>query len=107
MNFATFLRTPTAQNVVISPNFMVWKFCRKAQFPHSFGRIARNYAETVPFRKNAHTTKLVEITVFYAMTLRRMILCADINHDRLINFPFKGTFDNYMAVTDYGARKQL
>ena len=27
-----------AQNTVVSPNFLVWKFCRKAQFPHSFGR---------------------------------------------------------------------
>ena len=23
---------------MISPNFLVWKFCEKAQFPHSFGR---------------------------------------------------------------------
>ena len=37
----------TASNVVISPNFLVWRFCGKAQFL----RIARNYAETVPFRK--------------------------------------------------------
>ena len=41
----------TAKNTVISPNFMVWKFCGKAQFPHSFGRIAQNYVETVPFHK--------------------------------------------------------
>ena len=41
----------TEENTVISPNFLVWKFCGKAQFPHSFGRIARNYAETVPFHK--------------------------------------------------------
>ena len=41
----------TAKNTVISPNFLVWKFCGKAQFPNSFGRIARNYAETVPFHK--------------------------------------------------------
>ena len=27
----------TAKNTVISPNLMVWKFCGKAQFPHSFG----------------------------------------------------------------------
>ena len=27
------------------------EFCGKAQFPHSFGWIARNYAETVPFHK--------------------------------------------------------
>ena len=26
------------------------EFYEKAQFPHSFGRIVRNYEETVPFR---------------------------------------------------------
>ena len=42
----------TAKNTVISPgNFKLWKFCGKAQIPHSFGRIAKNYAESVPFRK--------------------------------------------------------
>ena len=40
-----------AKKPVISPNFLVWKFCGKAQFPHSFGQIARKYAETVPFQK--------------------------------------------------------
>ena len=35
------------KNTVISPNFLVWKFRGKAQFLHNFGRIARNYAETV------------------------------------------------------------
>ena len=41
----------TAKNTVISPNYLVWKFCGKAQFPHSLGRITRNHAETVPFHK--------------------------------------------------------
>ena len=41
----------TVKNTVISPNFLVWRFCGKAQFPHSFERIAQNYAETVPFYK--------------------------------------------------------
>ena len=40
----------TAKNTVISPNFLVWKFCGKAQFPHSF-----------------HTRKSGEITVFLAV----------------------------------------
>ena len=39
------------KNTVISPNFLEWKFCGKAQFPHSFGQFARNYAETVPSQK--------------------------------------------------------
>ena len=29
----------TVKNTIISPNFLVWKFCGKAQFPHCFGRI--------------------------------------------------------------------
>ena len=41
----------TVKSTVIPPNFLVWKFCGKAQFPHSFGQIARNYAESVPFHK--------------------------------------------------------
>ena len=41
----------TAKNTVISPYILVWKFYGKAQFLHSFRRFARNYAETVPFRK--------------------------------------------------------
>ena len=41
----------TAKNTLISANFLVWKFCGKAQLQDSFGRIARNYAETVPFHK--------------------------------------------------------
>ena len=41
----------TAKNAVISPDFLVWRFYGKTQFPHSFRRLARNYAETVPFRK--------------------------------------------------------
>ena len=41
----------TAKNIVISPNYLVWKLCGKTQFPQSFGRIAGNSAETVPFHK--------------------------------------------------------
>ena len=36
-------------------SFLVWKFCGHAQFPHSFGRIARNSAGTVPFQKFSTT----------------------------------------------------
>ena len=32
----------TTNNTVISRNFLIWKFCRKAQFPYSFGWFARN-----------------------------------------------------------------
>ena len=56
----------TAKNTVISPDFLVWKFCGKAQFPYSFGRFARNCAETA-FPQNFHTSKSGEITVFFAV----------------------------------------
>ena len=46
-----FSKIGTAENTVISLNFLVWKFCGKAQFPQSFKQIARNYVETVPFHK--------------------------------------------------------
>ena len=59
---------PTTKNAVISPDFLVWKFCGKAQLPHSLGRIARNYAETVPFPQNFHIRKSGEIKVFFAVT---------------------------------------
>ena len=35
--------TNNVKNTLILPNFLVWKFCRKAQFPQSFCRIAQNY----------------------------------------------------------------
>ena len=41
----------TAKNTVISPNFLVWKFCGK------------DFA----FPQNFHTKKLGEITVFFAV----------------------------------------
>ena len=37
----------------------MWKFCGKAQFPHSFGNCV--------FPQNVHTRKLGEITVFFAV----------------------------------------
>ena len=41
------------QNTVTSPNFLVLKFCGKAQFLHIFGRIVRTYVKTMPFHKNS------------------------------------------------------
>ena len=54
----------TAKNTVISSDFLVWKFCGKAQFPHSFGQIARNYVETVPFRKISTPGNQVKLRYF-------------------------------------------
>ena len=46
-----YLQINTGKNPVISPNLLVWKFCGNAQFPHSFGRFTRTYAETVFFHR--------------------------------------------------------
>ena len=54
----------TAKNIVVSPNFLVWKFCGKAQFSHSFGQIVNNYAETVPFHKIFTPGNYVKIRYF-------------------------------------------
>ena len=51
-------------------NFLVWKFCGKTQFPHSFGQFARNYAEIPP---NFHTRKLGKITVFFAVNVSFLV----------------------------------
>ena len=50
----------TAENPVISPNFLVFKFCGKSQFPHSFGR-------NCTFPKNFNTRELGEITGSFAV----------------------------------------
>ena len=64
----------TVKNAVISPNFLVWKFCGKAQFSHSFGRIARNYPETVAFCKIStpgNQVKLRHFSQWEILTLTR------------------------------------
>ena len=44
-----------AKNTLISPDFLVWKFCWKAQFPHSF---------TVPFSKISTPGNQVKLRYF-------------------------------------------
>ena len=54
----------TAKSTVISPDFLVWRFCGKAQFPHSFGRFARSYVVTVPYCKISTPGNQVKIRNF-------------------------------------------
>ena len=61
----------TAKKTVILPEFLVWKFCGKAQFPHSFGRFVRNYAETVPFHKISTPGNSVKLRYFMQCILKR------------------------------------
>ena len=62
------------KNTVISPNFLVWKFWGQGQFPHSFGRIAQNYAETGPFCKISTPGNQVTLRYFLQWCIRSTIL---------------------------------
>ena len=42
----------------------MWKFCGKAQFPHSVGRIAQDYAETVLFHNISAPGNLMKLRYF-------------------------------------------
>ena len=63
-NLFRFRSTLTAKNTVISPNFLVWEFCGKAQFPH----IAGIYTETVPYHKISTPGNSVKLGYFFAAT---------------------------------------
>ena len=64
------------EKTVISPDFVMWKFCGKAQLPHSFGRITRNYVETVPFHKISTPGNQVKLRYFSQCFLCRLIMVA-------------------------------
>ena len=57
-------KTDHCKNIAISLYFQVWKFCGKEQFPHSFWRFARNYAETVPLYKISTSGNYVKLRYF-------------------------------------------
>ena len=61
-------------NIVISPNFLVWKICGKAQFPHSFGMICQKLCDNCAFLRNFHIRKLSEIAVFYAVLIAAIFI---------------------------------
>ena len=50
----------TAKKIVISPNFLVWKFCGKARFRIVLGDLP----EAVPFHKISTPGNLVEYGIF-------------------------------------------
>ena len=64
MVYDSFTVQNTAKSTVILPDFLVWTFCGKVQFPHSFGQIAQNYTETVPFRKISTPGNQVKLRYF-------------------------------------------
>ena len=62
----------TAKNNLTSPNILVGKLYGRAQFPHSFGQLARNYVETV-LLQNCHITKFGEITAYHGDFLKNFM----------------------------------
>ena len=61
----------TAKNAVISPNFLVWKFCGKAQFPH---RILRSAAHNPSHFQILGENKLYpRIKIFHVRTFLFLI----------------------------------
>ena len=73
--------TNTALNTVISPNFLVWNFFGKAQFPQSFGRFCGSCA----FPLNFHTCKSGETTVFLRREKQIRLSSKKLRTGRLIN----------------------
>ena len=72
----------------------MWKFCGKAQFSHSFGRFAWNYAETVPFRKLSTPGNQVKWW-YFSQWFEKLL------QKRLLVF-----FDNILLKIRYGFRKR-
>ena len=62
-DFGKINRANLKKSPVISPNFLVGKFCGKAQFPYSFGWIAQNYV-TVAFHKISTPENFVKYGIF-------------------------------------------
>ena len=56
-----------AKRTVISPNFLVWKFCGKGTVSTQFRAIRPKLCGICVFPKNFYTRKLGETTVFFAV----------------------------------------
>ena len=48
---AKYIAKNIEKNTIISPNFLVWKFCGKAQFPHSEKHWEKIIIDTINWRK--------------------------------------------------------
>ena len=55
--------TYTAKNTVISPDFLVWKFWGKEQFPHTFGQFAVLVVVCLNVLEMIVLTHIVEISL--------------------------------------------
>ena len=86
--------TNTAKNTVITPDFLVWKLCGKAQFPHSFRRFAHNYAETVPFRKISTPGNQVKLRYFLQWNNKEKLSKMSIYRDDFVLYRKTARFES-------------
>ena len=87
--FPRILWLASVKNTVISSDFLVLKFCGKAQFSHSL----QNYAETVPFRKISTPANQVKLRYFSQCSLYGIAIILVINQrwkhwDYALQHPF-------------------
>ena len=55
---AKYIAKNIEKNTIISPNFLVWKFCGKAQFPHSEKYWEKIIIDTINWRKLSPARKI-------------------------------------------------
>ena len=81
----------TAKNSVISPNFLVCKFCVKTNFPHSFGQIAEKNAETVTFHKISAPGNKAKLRYFFLRCVPLVFPC-------LLGYYHSSSYSKYLIV---------
>ena len=91
-----------AKNTVISPNFMVWKFCAKAQFPHSLGESPETMRKLCLSTKFPHQ----EIKWNYDIFLSVGVLVQKLGHHSFLMRFVHSTF-NYLFVCLQNAKSSF
>ena len=80
----------TAKNNVISPDFLVWKFCRKTIRPKLCGNCA--------FPQSFHTRKSDEITIFFpVLALSNHLLWYGCMKEKEIQLSYLSEISNYLS----------
>ena len=93
------LANSTAKNTVISPNFLVWNFCGKAQFPHSFRRIV-NYVILVSLLLTDFTAKIETYFRVYQTCTMGLHKAPSKIFDRVLNTPWQKVEIFYHLITE-------
>ena len=86
-----FLKSNTEKNTVISPNLLVWKFCGKAQIPHSFRRIA------VPFDKIPTPKNLVKLRYFSQWKVNQNFKILHYENNYIVGNKTKGRISKHVS----------